>query len=261
MRQDNSPKEKRSSEGLSDLTHAQRTSTQVVEAIDAGQTFSGERGGGAERAQLNANYAEHETQVLEKSLISEGDLSRDSFARLARQNFDEIKAGSDDSYEEEENLQGYAHLTFEEAVRTLKNEIFWADTHCEVSYTADHKKADLQRLEHFIWSLTDEERDAELSEPQLAELMKLLSEEGRETSELRHALDNSVSTRGDQSASDHPRYKTMDMGQTQQQLDQFAADVASELREQGDPAIPPIVSAEGHTLTPLGNIPKKPKRP
>ena len=78
-------------------------------------------------------------------------------------------------------------------MRTLKNEIFWADTHCEVSYTADHKKADLQRLEHFIWSHTDEERDAELSEPQLAELMKLLSEEGRETSELRHALDNSVS--------------------------------------------------------------------
>ena len=95
MRQDNSSKEKSSSEGLSDLTHAQRTSTQVVEAIDAGQAFSGERGGGAERAQLNANYAEHQTQVLEKNLISEGDLSRDSFARLARQNFDEIKAGSD----------------------------------------------------------------------------------------------------------------------------------------------------------------------
>ena len=90
MRQDNTPKEKSSSEGLSDLTYAQRTSTQVVEAIDAGQTFSGEQGGGAERAQLNANYAEHQTQLLAKKLISEGDLSRDSFARLARQDFDHI---------------------------------------------------------------------------------------------------------------------------------------------------------------------------
>ena len=273
MGQDNSSNKERSPSGLaSELTHAQRTSTQVVEAMDAGQAFTGEREGGAERAQYNANYAERQAQVLQNTLINRGDLSKDSgsFARLLRQSYEKIKADSDDDAsassdsseeEKEDQLQGYAHLTFEEAVRILKNEIFWADTHCEVSYTADHKKEDLQRLEHLIWSLADEERDAELSEPQFAELMKVLSEEGRETSELRHALDNPVSNLGHQSTPDHPRYKTMNMGQTPQQLDQFAADVASELREQGDPAIPPITTAEGNTLTPLGSIPKKPKRP